>query len=154
MTLKRVSCKNRVTIFQKKGKNISYNLAENSLKRIKNLDGLEHLQAGEAGAFTEKNFTGFPFDWIWNNTIIGIRFQANSTTSAQQIWILQDFGLEDLGESQVIMYKKSYAAVFFNNFKYSNGSRYAVMVCSACKSSADLVRYNLIVIHYIYIQVY
>ena len=154
MTLKRVSCKNRVTIFQKKGKRISYNLAENSLNRIKNLDGLEHLQAEEAGAFTEKIFTGFPFDWIWNNTIIGIRFQANSTTSAQQIWILQDFGLEDLGESQVIMYKKSYAAVFLNNLKYSNGSRYAVMVCSACKSSADLVRYSLIVIHYIYIQVY
>lgn len=154
MTLKRVSCKNRITIFQKKGKNISYNLADNSLKRIKHLTGLEHLQAEESGAFTEKNFTGFPFDWIWNNTIIGIRFQANSTTSSQQIWILQDFGLEDLGESQVIMYKKSYAAVFFNNFKFSNGSRYAVMVCSTCKSSADLVRYSLIFIHFIYIQVY
>lgn len=59
MTLKRVSCKNRVTIFQKKGKRISYNLAENSLNRIKNLDGLEHLQAEEAGAFTEKTLLDF-----------------------------------------------------------------------------------------------
>jgi len=46
-----------------------------------------------------QSFFGFPFHWVWTNSIAAAKFQANRSTSSQQIHILQDFNLVSDGNS-------------------------------------------------------
>ena len=80
----------------------------------------------------------FPFSWIWNNIISGVKFTANSKYATSQIHIIQNFELD----KSTILYDTSFVCVLLKLLKLSNQKKRVIAICSSfdCKSSRDLIR--------------
>jgi hypothetical protein len=63
------------------------------------------------------SFLGFPYEWVWKNTISCGKFQANRSTSSQQIHILQDFNLMKEGKYHFFIILKSIIPKFLSIIK-------------------------------------
>ena len=80
-----------------------------------------------------QTFHEFPDPLLWNNTIDGIRLQANSYDASTQIHVFQDFDLVVTdAATQYAQTKTTFICVYITNLLYSDLSRKIVTSCSYC----------------------
>ena len=93
-----------------------------------------------------QSFYGFPDPLLWNNSIDGVSFQANSYKASTQIHVFQDFELvteaasQTQAESQYAKPKPTYVCIYITNLIYTDLSRKVVTSCSSneCSSSSHV----------------
>lgn len=94
-----------------------------------------------------QNFYHFPFRWIWNNPIMGVKYNANNFKSRNQIHIIQDFNLVSQEKSE-IQYENTFCCVLLNVIIFEDHSKRLISVCShpQCQTSGDINRFIFIIL--------
>jgi hypothetical protein len=92
--------------------------------------------------FSQPLFFEFPFSWIWNNSIMGVKLFANNFKSYNQLYIIQDFKLESQDKSENIVYDINFVCVVFKAVTISNQKKRIISSCSSisCNSSKHLIK--------------
>lgn len=151
MSLKFINIKSKKIIVKAKGRNVVTKRTISKSKTPANSlvdwqkENMEHPGDWQAGfeynmPDFEPIFFDFPFSWVWNNYISGVRFNANALQATHQIHILQDFDIVSENGSQNIEYQTSFVCVMVRVMQYKNLDRRIIAICSACDSSGYLIK--------------
>lgn len=158
--LKHVNVKSKKITFKTTGISISKKKHRNLLK----ITNIEHIQCpiqtniypDESGAWFDGNerdanpftemyqennfFFGFPFSWIWNNSLNLVKYAAGTSERAiSQLHIIQEFDISSDNGTEIVNYSNDFVCVAIKVLQYSNLDRRLVTACSACDSHCNLL---------------
>ena len=136
---KKIENKRRVIVYNKNKKTKIFSYTASEQLDYNNIDDYGFDCSPQE---PQQSFFGFPYPLLWNNSIDGIRFQANSYKASTQIHVFQDFDLVTEAATHYAEPKPTYVCIYITNLIYTDLSRKVVTSCSSneCSSSSALER--------------